>query len=279
MPRSPPDLIAEFRELGVPYFRSPERALRALARDRRSSPRADRPRPAGTVERAGTRLPAGVIPEHAAKALLAAAGIPVPQGALVTDLAAARRAAAAIGYPVALKAQSAALTHKSDAGGVVLGLADEHALAQGWAKLNADIARARPGLALDGVLVEAMARPGLELILGARGDPDWGRCWWSGSAACCAEALHDVRVLPADLAPAAIAEEFLQAQGREAAGELPRRAGARRVGGGRDRRQARRVHAGASRDRRGRFQSGGGLWRGRARARCADRDAVNDEDL
>ncbi len=206
------DVISEFRELGVPYLRSPERALRALARVTEFAAR--RQPPSGRhIERATTRLPAGVIPEHAAKTLLAAAGIAVPRGALVTDLAAARRAAAAIGYPVALKAQAAALSHKSDAGGVVLGLADENALTQGWAKLHADIARARPALVLDGVLVEAMARPGLELILGARGDPDWGAVLVIGLGGVLAEALNDVRVLPGDLAPTAIAEEFLKLKG------------------------------------------------------------------
>ena len=166
-----------------------------------------------TIERASARLPAGVIPEHAAKALLKAAGIPVPNGALVSDLDGARRAAAAVGYPVALKAQSAALSHKSDAGGVVLGLTDEQALAQGWTKLHADIATAKPGLALDGVLFEAIAHPGLELILGARGDPDWGPVLVIGLGGVLAEVLNDVRVLPADLEPAAIADELLRLKG------------------------------------------------------------------
>jgi acyl-CoA synthetase (NDP forming) len=207
-----PELIAEFRELGVPYFRSPERALRALARLTQFAAR--QPAPSSRrIERASARLPAGVIPEHAAKALLKAAGIPVPHGALVRDLDGARRAAASIGYPVALKAQSAALSHKSDAGGVVLRLNDEQALAQGWTKLHAGIAKARPGLALDGVLVEAMAREGLELILGARGDPDWGPVLVVGLGGVLAEALNDVRVLPADLEPAAVAEELLRLKG------------------------------------------------------------------
>jgi acyl-CoA synthetase (NDP forming) len=208
-----PELIAEFRELGVPYFRSPERALRALARLTQFAARRPPASFGRTIERASALLPAGVIPEHAAKALLKAAGIPVPHGALVSDLDGARRAAASIGYPVALKAQSAALSHKSDAGGVVLGLNDEQALAQGWTKLHAGIARARPGLTLDGVLVEAMAREGLELILGARGDPDWGPVLVVGLGGVLAEALNDVRVLPADLEPAAIVEELLRLKG------------------------------------------------------------------
>ena len=202
-----PDVISDFRALGVPYFRSPERALRALARVTQFAARPPRG-PARQVARAATRLPAGVIPEHAAKALLKAAEIPVPNGTLVTDFAAAQRAAAAIGYPVALKAQSAALTHKSDASGVVLHLADEKALARGWAKIDADLAKRRPSLTLDGMLVEAMARPGLELMLGARGDPDWGPVLVIGLGGVLAEAINDVRVLPADLPSPTIAQEF-----------------------------------------------------------------------
>ena len=125
----------------------------------------------------------------------------------------AKAAAGSIGYPVALKAQAAALAHKSDAGGVVLNIADEHALEAGWAKLHADIARARPGLALDGVLVEGMARPGVELILGARNDPDWGPVLVVGLGGVFAEALHDVIVLPPDLGEDAVADALRKLKG------------------------------------------------------------------
>src|SRR5262249_20330612 len=108
---------------------------------------------------------------------------------------------------------SAALAHKSDVGGVVLGLADDASLADGWQKLHADIGRARPGLALDGVLVEAMARPGVELILGARNDPGWGAVLVVGLGGVFAEALRDVRLLPADLAPAGIVAELRKLKG------------------------------------------------------------------
>jgi acyl-CoA synthetase (NDP forming) len=145
--------------------------------------------------------------------LLAEAGIAIPPGALVSDLAAAKAAAAELGYPVALKAQAAALSHKSDAGGVVLDLADEAALAAGWERLHADIARTRPGLALDGVLVEAMAKRGVELILGARNDPDWGPVLVVGLGGVFAEALHDVRVLPPDLEAESIAGELMKLKG------------------------------------------------------------------
>jgi acyl-CoA synthetase (NDP forming) len=201
-----PQIIARLRGLGVPFFRSPERALRALARLAGLQPPQSSTRTA--VERAGARLPAGVIPEYMAKRLLAEAGIPVPLAELASGLPEARLAAARIGYPVVLKAQSPLLAHKSDAGGVVLGLADDDALAAGWHKLQAAIAALRPDLRLDGVLVEAMARPGVELIMGVRGDPDWGPVLVVGLGGVWAQVLGDVRVLPPDLDPAAIVVEL-----------------------------------------------------------------------
>jgi acetate---CoA ligase (ADP-forming) len=202
------EIIAKLRSLGVPFFRSPERALRALAR--LASLRAPQPGFAAhpAVELTGKRLPTGVIPEYAAKRLLAEAGIPMPQAELVSELSDAQGAAGRIGYPVVLKAQSSGLAHKSDAGGVVLGLTDDAALADAWRSLHADVAKARPGLRLDGILVEAMAHPGVEFIVGVRRNPDWGPVLLVGLGGVWAEALHDVRVLPPDLEPTAIVGEL-----------------------------------------------------------------------
>jgi acyl-CoA synthetase (NDP forming) len=141
------------------------------------------------------------------------AGISVPRAVLAKELNDAQRAAAQIGYPVVLKAQSAGLSHKSDVGGVVLRIAGDASLADAWGKLHADIASARPGLQLDGVLVEAMARPGVELILGARNDPDWGPTLTIGLGGIWTEALRDVRVMPAWLEPGAIADELRKLKG------------------------------------------------------------------
>ena len=88
-------------------------------------------------------------------------------------------------------------------------------LAAAWDKLHADVAKARPDVRLDGMLVEAMARPGVELILGARNDPDWGPVLVIGLGGVFAEALRDVRVLPADLEPAAIVSELRRLKGAE----------------------------------------------------------------
>jgi acyl-CoA synthetase (NDP forming) len=150
----------------------------------------------------------GVVPEYEGKGLLAKLGIAVPRGALARDLTEAKAIAEQIGYPVVLKAQSADLTRKSDAGGVIVGIVDAAHLANAWDELHASVARAKPGLTLDGVLVEEMAAPGVEMVVGARRDPDWGPVTLVGLGGIFVEVLDDVRLMPADLPRARIADEI-----------------------------------------------------------------------
>ncbi|HTW75369.1 MAG TPA: acetate--CoA ligase family protein [Steroidobacteraceae bacterium] len=206
----PTQYVRELRRLQVPYFPSPERAYRALARLLASTERQIELSPAPLPRRVMDLPALGVVPEYRSKALLAAAGIAFPAGRLVTTLDEAQAAAAALGFPVVLKAQSADLPHKSDAGGVVLGLGDASSLAQGWARLQANITRSRPELALDGVLIEAMGQRGVELIIGGRNDPDWGPIVLAGFGGVQAEILQDVRLLVPDLPVEAIVDELYQ---------------------------------------------------------------------
>jgi acetate---CoA ligase (ADP-forming) len=191
----PAEYIRRLRALGVPYFPSPERAFRALARLGASAARDVAPADAAPLPAVSLPEDGGVIPEYRSKEVLAPIGIPFPNGRFVTSLEDARAAAEAIGYPVVLKAQSATLSHKSDAGGVVLGLTDAEALAEGWNRLHANVAGYRPGLVLDGVLIEGMEKRGTELIIGARNDPEWGPVILVGFGGVQAEILQDVRLL------------------------------------------------------------------------------------
>lgn len=204
----PADYIAQLRALGIVYFPSTERAFRALKRIDAFAARDIATRTAAPVAITGLPSHGGVIPEYKAKQILAPLGIPFPEGRLATSLEQALTAAAAIGYPVVLKAQSPDLSHKSDAGGVVVGLADATSLKEGWAKLHADVARHRPDLTLDGVLIEAMGKRGIELIIGARNDPDWGPVILAGFGGITAEILGDVRILTPDLPADAIIREL-----------------------------------------------------------------------
>jgi len=209
--RIPHQYVEELRALGIPFFPSPERALRALAHLTNLAVRRLRSNTVAIQETpARPRLSSGTIPEHRSKQVLAQAGIPVPKGALARSLEEALAIAEEIGFPVVLKAQSAQLSHKSDAGGVELNLADTVALAAGWERLHASISRAMPDLVLDGVLVEEMRQRGAELIFGARNDPEWGPVVLVGFGGILAEAIHDVRLLPPELSVDEVIAELHQ---------------------------------------------------------------------
>jgi acyl-CoA synthetase (NDP forming) len=210
----PQKLIAEARAGNVPFFRSPERAFRAIARVTAygralEAAKCRQPRHALAVP---PRLPGGgTLTEADSKKYLAACGLKIPQNRLATSLAEAREAAAALGYPLAAKLQAAVLAHKSDIGGVILNIADLNQLEASWEKLQ-HIGRER-GLALDGVLVERMAKPGIEMILGARRDPQWGPVLAVGLGGVFAEAIADIRILPVGLGVDEIAAEIKQLRG------------------------------------------------------------------
>lgn len=198
-----PDFMKAMRESGIPFFRSPERAMRAMAV---ISNYADAL--AATTDRAaegGPYLslpPAGTVAEHVGKRILRDLGIATPEGAMAASADEAVSIADRIGYPVVIKAQAGELAHKSDVGGVIVGIVDDRALRQAWEKLHESIASARPGLTLDGVLVERMARPGLEMVVGVRRDPQWGPVVLVGLGGVWIEALADIRLLPADISHA-----------------------------------------------------------------------------
>lgn len=202
----PPEHIAALRSLGVAYFPTPDRVFRAMAQLNRFAARDHAVATPANVE---ITLPsAGVVPEHRAKALLAPAGVPFPVSKLARTVAEAQAMAAELGYPVVLKAQSPELSHKSDAGGVAVGVSDADDLAARWKKMEADVAAYSPGIALDGILVEAMGARGLELIIGAKNDPEWGPIILAGFGGVQAEILKDIRLLPTDLSRQAIIEEL-----------------------------------------------------------------------
>jgi acyl-CoA synthetase (NDP forming) len=215
--------MGQVRQEGAALFRSTERAVRAMAAVNEVARNIAAVTDATASDGTGDGkvldlgdLPAGPVAEHRAKALLAGVGVPVPEGGLAHDLAGAEAVAARIGFPVALKAQAAALTHKSDAGGVILNVGSAAELRAAWERLHANVQRARPGLALDGVLVEAMAakRPGsLELIVGARRDPHWGAVLMLGLGGIWVETLHDVALLPAGAGKDAVAEALGRLKG------------------------------------------------------------------
>lgn len=203
-----PDLVPRLAAAGVPFFRSPERGMRAIARvlDYGNALRRAKP-PGGVIHVAAAEIEAvGPVAEHRAKKILSAAGLPVPEGGLATGVDEAVAIADRIGFPVAIKAQAARLTHKSDVGGVAVGLRDADALRAAWDRMTVDVAAGAPDVALDGILVEAMGGRGVEMVVGAHRDPAWGPTLMIGLGGVWTEALGDVLFLPADAAPETIAE-------------------------------------------------------------------------
>jgi acetate---CoA ligase (ADP-forming) len=205
-----PAAMAAFAEAGIPCYTSMPscaRAIKALVEYGRFQARLHRPPPAVTrpalrAETARALAAAGpVLSEHAAKALLAGYGIPRPPEALARSAAEAVAAAARIGGPVALKVQSPDITHKTEAGAVALGVAGEAAVREAYARVLANAAAAHPGAAIEGVLVQKMAAPGLEMILGVSRDPDFGPMLMVGSGGIHVEVLRDVAFAPAPIGP------------------------------------------------------------------------------
>jgi acyl-CoA synthetase (NDP forming) len=200
--------VSALRALGIPYFPSTERAFRALKRLMDLSARDFAESTSAPMRLEGLPSVGGVIPEHRAKALLAQLGIPFPKGRFAATVDEAVVAADAIGYPVVIKAQSPDLSHKSDAGGVALSLADADAVRNAWTRMYQSVGLYDPSIMLEGVLVEGMGKRGVELIIGARNDPDWGPVILAGFGGVAAEVLHDVRLMTPDLTLDAIEREL-----------------------------------------------------------------------
>jgi acyl-CoA synthetase (NDP forming) len=204
----PPEVAQAVAEGPAVYSRSSDRMMRAIALYTRYGRMLARSQVTSTPEpiRGLPKLGKGTQPEWLGKKVLAAAGIRVPAGELARTKDEAAAIAKRIGYPVVLKAQAAALSHKTEAGGVMLNLADETALRAAWDTMMASVKRAAPNVSLDGALVEKMSPKGIELMVGAKRDPGWGAVLLLGLGGIWVEALGDVQLLPASAGEAQIKE-------------------------------------------------------------------------
>jgi acetate---CoA ligase (ADP-forming) len=165
--------------------------------------RATKPRPPSASTAAVTTTadtPAGPWSEARSRDLVAAAGVPVVPAELVTGADAAVAAAARYGGPVALKICSAAITHKSDIGGVALGVQGEDDVRAAFERVHAAGAAVTDDV--EGVLVSPMRAPATELFVGVTVDPSFGPVLAVGLGGVFIEVLHDValRLLPIDAA-------------------------------------------------------------------------------
>lgn len=140
--------------------------------------------------------PATVDPTASPAELLAAQGIPTPPVGLANSAGMAAALGVAMGFPVVLKIQSPDIAHKTEAGGVILNVADEAACHAGYETILASVARAEPGARIDGVQVQKMAPPGIEMMVGMTRDADFGPVVTLGFGGVYVEILRDYAVLP-----------------------------------------------------------------------------------
>ena len=188
-----PDVQKALEAVGVLVFEDPSRLVRALAAAsvlaaRRDAALTVRPAPcsAARVEAMGTLTEAG------AKRILADAGLPVMDEAICAHAEAAVREAERIGYPVALKVLSPDIPHKTEVGGIALGLATAEAVREAFLKVTGNAARLAPGARIGGVIVAPMAGEGAEIILGVHNDPVFGLMIMTGAGGVMAEMLQEV---------------------------------------------------------------------------------------
>lgn len=195
---------AAIEALGCLAFEEPSRAVRALAALARFRESFDRPAPVLPALDGIPQAPAGVSSEHEVLALLAAAGIPVVEHQVASNAAAAFAAARSMRFPVAVKVLSPDVVHKSDVGGVALGLGSAQEVEQAFEAITSRVRQARPDARMDGVLVAPMVSGGVECILGAMVDPAFGPVVMFGLGGVLVEVLKDVtfRRAPIDIGEA-----------------------------------------------------------------------------
>ena len=195
----PPEIVRRYEETGCPVFEDPARAVRAVdALSRFSEAFARRTPPRTITPTASSPLPASPIGEPAAKRILAEAGLSVVEERLSSTANEAVAAATELGFPVALKIASPDILHKTEAGGVQLGLATADDVAQAFAAVTGRARLARPDARIEGVLVSRMVTGGVETILGVQDDPTFGPVVMFGLGGIFVAALEDVafRVAP-----------------------------------------------------------------------------------
>jgi acetyl coenzyme A synthetase (ADP forming)-like protein len=194
---------------GVPNFKQPDSAVKALeAMHRyagfRSAERAEPPRHDFDADAIRSTIKAvrkrglKTMGEREARDIATACGIRLPQSILAADADAAVAAAEKVGYPVVVKVSSDDILHKSDAGGVKVKVPDAQAVRKAFEEIMKSARKYKPDAKIDGVLVQEMAKPGREVIIGVNRDAQFGPVIMFGLGGIYVEVLKDVtfRVAP-----------------------------------------------------------------------------------
>jgi acetyltransferase len=197
------EAVGTLRAGGVPEYAFPERAISTLGsmirhRARMQMPPARAPRidaDRATVSAAIAHAAAAgrtFITEATAQRIASSYGISVPRAGVASDLSGALALAADIGYPVVLKIASPDILHKSDIGGIALGLTGPGEVRSTYERMMAGVRRRMPEARIWGVSVQEQLSPGHEVIIGVNRDPTFGPLVMFGLGGIYVEVLRDV---------------------------------------------------------------------------------------
>lgn len=186
-----------YREHQIPVFDNLNDLYTATSRLAWWSDTCSRPVP--SVSEAGSSAESyrGVVPDDDAKQLAKAAGLRLVEDALALDRAAAMEASEKIGFPVVLKIVSARIPHKTEAGGVAIGIGSREEAGEAFDRLMANARDFLDGGEPDGVLVQEQVEGGTEIILGLKIDPSLGPFVLVGLGGITTELMKDVSIRPA----------------------------------------------------------------------------------
>ncbi|WP_144184618.1 acetate--CoA ligase family protein [Elioraea rosea] len=188
----PDETIRAWQDGGYLVFEDPTRAVGALAAMGRFGEAFARPAASAPMLANPPDLPAASPDEAEAKRILAAIGIASPEEVLCASAEAAAAAADRLGFPVAMKLVSPDVLHKSEIGGVKLGLEDAESVRSAHDEIVANAARHAPEARVAGVLVTPMVSGGVECVIGVTRDPVFGPVAMVGLGGVFVEVLRDV---------------------------------------------------------------------------------------
>jgi len=213
-----PEAYAALDAARIPRYKSPVRCGRAMAalswhaeaRRRRERQRKEKVVSLGSAQaKAALAGKKSDVAEHAAKRILAEYGIPVTREELAASKGQATKIAKSIGYPVAIKAQSPDISHKTEARAMRLDITSDAELASAYEEVLSNARAYKKDARIEGVLVQEMVKDGVEAILGVTNDPLFGPAVMFGLGGIFAEVLKDVSFRLAPVTPS-VAREMIE---------------------------------------------------------------------
>ncbi|MCE5268232.1 MAG: acetate--CoA ligase family protein [Planctomycetaceae bacterium] len=193
------------REAAIPSYPLPEDGIKSLAAASwlvalQDLPRRQTPEFKNLEVDRAKKIVADLLNNHTeryltqadCRPLLSCYGLPLLKSAIAKNVEEAVKAAESFGAPVVMKVMSADVVHKYDAGGVILNVHGGEEARAAYNKILANVEKAVPGAKIEGILVEEMARKGVEVILGASRDERFGPLMMFGLGGTLVEVLKDV---------------------------------------------------------------------------------------